>query len=219
MQDNREQRAFGAGKSYQFMMRTRQPGGVVTNQLYLVMDELADLVRRHAGVAVPCKSTYVVSSVHCLGVKLSIASYLWLSAHSCIRPACLPWTSMQARVTTACRPAGQSSEWQGVALGSLACGRHSICAVWQNWHASFCHIFGARLCSVGGVRKSCQRPCAPQPPFLTARQQLAAKLPLPARGALASSTSNCAQLPGIWQHGAHCYSPSCWAWPSCFILC
>ncbi|GAB4817544.1 hypothetical protein N2152v2_004590 [Parachlorella kessleri] len=43
MQDNREQRTFGAGKSYQFMMRTRQPGGVVTNQLYLVMDELADL--------------------------------------------------------------------------------------------------------------------------------------------------------------------------------
>lgn len=44
-QDNREQRTFGAGKSYQFMMRTRQPGGTVTNQLYLVMDELADLVR------------------------------------------------------------------------------------------------------------------------------------------------------------------------------
>lgn len=43
-QDNREARTFGAGKAYQFMMRTRQPGGVVTNQLYLVMDELADLV-------------------------------------------------------------------------------------------------------------------------------------------------------------------------------
>lgn len=27
------------------MMRTRQPAGSVTNQLYLVMDELADLVR------------------------------------------------------------------------------------------------------------------------------------------------------------------------------
>ncbi|PSC68656.1 sulfite reductase isoform B [Micractinium conductrix] len=43
MQDNREARTFGAGKSYQFMMRTRQPAGTVTNQLYLVMDELADL--------------------------------------------------------------------------------------------------------------------------------------------------------------------------------
>lgn len=42
-QDDREKRTFGAGKAYQFMMRTRQPAGSVTNQLYLVMDELADL--------------------------------------------------------------------------------------------------------------------------------------------------------------------------------
>jgi hypothetical protein len=46
MQDHREKRAFGSGKFYQFMMRTRQPAGLVTNQLYLVMDELADRVRR-----------------------------------------------------------------------------------------------------------------------------------------------------------------------------
>eukprot|EP00879_Flechtneria_rotunda_P031311 GHRR01034190.1.p1 GENE.GHRR01034190.1~~GHRR01034190.1.p1 ORF type:complete len:136 (-),score=29.38 GHRR01034190.1:406-813(-) len=43
-QDHREKRAFGQGKFYQFMMRTRQPAGLVTNQLYLVMDELADKV-------------------------------------------------------------------------------------------------------------------------------------------------------------------------------
>eukprot|EP00882_Tetradesmus_deserticola_P000943 GHRQ01001023.1.p1 GENE.GHRQ01001023.1~~GHRQ01001023.1.p1 ORF type:complete len:405 (+),score=207.17 GHRQ01001023.1:218-1432(+) len=42
MQDHREKRSFGQGKFYQFMMRTRQPSGMVTNQLYLVMDELAD---------------------------------------------------------------------------------------------------------------------------------------------------------------------------------
>lgn len=42
MQDDREKRAFGSGKFYQFMMRTRQPAGIVTNQLYLAMDELAD---------------------------------------------------------------------------------------------------------------------------------------------------------------------------------
>lgn len=41
-QDHREKRAFGQGKFYQFMMRTRQPGGVVSNQLYLAMDDLAD---------------------------------------------------------------------------------------------------------------------------------------------------------------------------------
>ena len=44
-QDHREKRAFGQGKFYQFMMRTRQPGGTVDNQLYLVMDTLADQVR------------------------------------------------------------------------------------------------------------------------------------------------------------------------------
>lgn len=43
-QDHREKRSFGQGKFYQFMMRTRQPAGLVTNQLYLVMDDLADKV-------------------------------------------------------------------------------------------------------------------------------------------------------------------------------
>ena len=42
MQDHREKRAFGEGKYYQFMMRTRQPAGKVTNKLYLTMDDLAD---------------------------------------------------------------------------------------------------------------------------------------------------------------------------------
>ncbi|PNW79763.1 hypothetical protein CHLRE_08g365692v5 [Chlamydomonas reinhardtii] len=41
-QDHREKRAFGQGKAYCFMMRTRQPAGVVPNRLYLVMDDLAD---------------------------------------------------------------------------------------------------------------------------------------------------------------------------------
>lgn len=43
-QDHREKRAFGQGKFYQFMMRTRQPGGTVTNQLYLTMDDLSEQV-------------------------------------------------------------------------------------------------------------------------------------------------------------------------------
>ena len=42
MQDHREKRAAGQGKFYQFMMRTRQPAGVVSNKLYLAMDDLAD---------------------------------------------------------------------------------------------------------------------------------------------------------------------------------
>lgn len=50
MQDHREMRAPGKGKAYMFMMRTRQPGGAVTNQLYLAMDELADKVRNTPAV-------------------------------------------------------------------------------------------------------------------------------------------------------------------------
>ncbi|GJP54713.1 hypothetical protein CLOM_g13764 [Closterium sp. NIES-68] len=42
MQDDREARQGGGGRAYQFMMRTRQPGGKVDNRLYLVMDDLAD---------------------------------------------------------------------------------------------------------------------------------------------------------------------------------
>lgn len=40
-----------AGKAYMFMMRTRQPAGAVTNQLYLAMDELADQVSMQKGEA------------------------------------------------------------------------------------------------------------------------------------------------------------------------
>jgi len=41
MQDDREARSMGRGKAYQFMLRTRQPGGFVSNRLYLTMDDLA----------------------------------------------------------------------------------------------------------------------------------------------------------------------------------
>ena len=44
-QDNREERTSGKGKAYSFMMRTKQPAGAVSNQLYLAMDDLADQVR------------------------------------------------------------------------------------------------------------------------------------------------------------------------------
>eukprot|EP00210_Caulerpa_lentillifera_P000504 g487.t1 len=42
-QDHREKRAFGQGKFYQFMMRTKQPAGKVHWQLYVVMDDLSDI--------------------------------------------------------------------------------------------------------------------------------------------------------------------------------
>jgi sulfite reductase (ferredoxin) len=41
-QDNRDNRAKGQEKDYQFMLRTRNPGGFVPPELYLTLDRLAD---------------------------------------------------------------------------------------------------------------------------------------------------------------------------------
>lgn len=41
-QDNRDNRVKGQEKDYQFMLRTRNPGGFVSPQLYLVLDQLSE---------------------------------------------------------------------------------------------------------------------------------------------------------------------------------
>lgn len=41
-QDNRDNRVKGQEKDYQFMLRTRSPGGFIPSQLYLTLDQLAD---------------------------------------------------------------------------------------------------------------------------------------------------------------------------------
>ncbi|MGB3207224.1 MAG: NADPH-dependent assimilatory sulfite reductase hemoprotein subunit, partial [Crinalium sp.] len=41
-QDNRDNRVKGQEKDYQFMLRTRNPGGLVPPQLYLTLDQLAE---------------------------------------------------------------------------------------------------------------------------------------------------------------------------------
>lgn len=41
-QDNRDNRVKGQEKDYQFMLRTKNPGGLVPPQLYLTLDKLAD---------------------------------------------------------------------------------------------------------------------------------------------------------------------------------
>ncbi|MEH2389552.1 MAG: sulfite reductase, ferredoxin dependent [Nostoc sp.] len=41
-QDNRDNRLKGQEKDYQFMLRTKNPGGLVPQQLYLALDKLAD---------------------------------------------------------------------------------------------------------------------------------------------------------------------------------
>ncbi|MBW4557204.1 MAG: sulfite reductase, ferredoxin dependent [Trichormus sp. ATA11-4-KO1] len=46
-QDNRDNRVKGQEKDYQFMLRTRNPGGFVPPQLYLTLDKLADEYGNH----------------------------------------------------------------------------------------------------------------------------------------------------------------------------
>ena len=41
-QDNRDHRVKGQEKDYQFMLRTRSPGGFIPPQLYLALDELSE---------------------------------------------------------------------------------------------------------------------------------------------------------------------------------
>eukprot|EP01038_Epipyxis_sp_PR26KG_P006936 gene6936-9490_t len=42
MQDNRDKRQKGATKDYQFMLRLKSPGGEITPELYMKLDELCD---------------------------------------------------------------------------------------------------------------------------------------------------------------------------------
>jgi len=46
-QDNRDNRVKGQEKDYQFMVRTRSPGGFVPPQLYLTLDRLSDQYGNH----------------------------------------------------------------------------------------------------------------------------------------------------------------------------
>lgn len=46
-QDNRDNRVKGQEKDYQFMLRTRSPGGLIPPQLYLTLDRLADEYGNH----------------------------------------------------------------------------------------------------------------------------------------------------------------------------
>ena len=46
-QDNRDNRVKGQEKDYQFMLRTRSPGGFIPPQLYLTLDRLADEYGSH----------------------------------------------------------------------------------------------------------------------------------------------------------------------------
>ncbi|MFQ3618551.1 MAG: sulfite reductase, ferredoxin dependent [Cyanobacteriota bacterium] len=46
-QDNRDNRVKGQEKDYQFMLRTRSPGGIIPAQLYLALDHLSEQYGNH----------------------------------------------------------------------------------------------------------------------------------------------------------------------------
>lgn len=46
-QDNRDNRIKGQEKDYQFMLRTRNPGGFISPELYLVLDQLSETYGNH----------------------------------------------------------------------------------------------------------------------------------------------------------------------------
>lgn len=46
-QDNRDNRVKGQEKDYQFMLRTRNPGGFIPAQLYLALDQLSETYGNH----------------------------------------------------------------------------------------------------------------------------------------------------------------------------
>src|SRR6476469_2526561 len=46
-QDNRDNRVKGQEKDYQFMLRTRSPGGFIPPQLYLALDKLSEEYGNH----------------------------------------------------------------------------------------------------------------------------------------------------------------------------
>ncbi len=89
-QDDRDKRTGGKGKFYQFMMRTRQPAGHVTNRLYLVMDDLADLVRPCTPLLPPaltlCRRIALVSYVHGAAAQFSRASAALSLLYTCVDP-------------------------------------------------------------------------------------------------------------------------------------
>ena len=75
-QDDREKRTLGQGKYYQFMMRTRQPAGTVTNQLYLTMDDLSNTVSTWQSYILSCILQQYMSVIHLINVSQQIPDNL-----------------------------------------------------------------------------------------------------------------------------------------------
>lgn len=74
-QDNRDNRVKGQEKDYQFMLRTRSPGGVVPPQLYLTLDRLADEVGNHT-IRATTRQGFQLHGILKKNLKQAIASII-----------------------------------------------------------------------------------------------------------------------------------------------
>ncbi|MEH2374186.1 sulfite reductase, ferredoxin dependent [Nostoc sp.] len=72
-QDNRDNRLKGQEKDYQFMLRTKNPGGLVPQQLYLALDKLADEYGNHT-LRVTTRQGFQMHGILKKNLKSSIAT-------------------------------------------------------------------------------------------------------------------------------------------------
>jgi sulfite reductase (ferredoxin) len=71
-QDNRDNRVKGQEKDYQFMLRTRSPGGYLPPQLYLTIDRLSDEYGNHT-LRVTTRQGFQIHGILKKNLKVSIA--------------------------------------------------------------------------------------------------------------------------------------------------
>ncbi|BCL38156.1 sulfite reductase, ferredoxin dependent [Nostoc sp. MS1] len=74
-QDNRDNRVKGQEKDYQFMLRTKNPGGLVPPQLYLALDKLADEYGNHT-LRVTTRQGFQMHGILKKNLKAAIATII-----------------------------------------------------------------------------------------------------------------------------------------------
>ena len=72
-QDNRDNRVKGQEKDYQFMLRTRNPGGFIPHQLYLTLDKLSEEYGNHT-LRVTTRQGFQIHGILKKNLKTTIAS-------------------------------------------------------------------------------------------------------------------------------------------------
>lgn len=72
-QDNRDNRVKGQEKDYQFMLRTRNPGGFIPPELYLTLDQLSDRYGNHT-LRVTTRQGFQIHGILKKNLKATVAA-------------------------------------------------------------------------------------------------------------------------------------------------